>query len=245
MRDFKYTPRSKLNINPGEVHVWLIFPSQVLRDIHRKLDSLSSDESGKAARFYFEKDRHLYETAHVSLRLILGLYVGIPPAEIKFVQTENGKPLQEKTQNHKNIAFNLSHTFDLVAIGVTKFPQIGIDVEFTGGKKIDPDLMTQISTGEEMKFYKNHAVDLQSKIFYKLWTRKEALLKACGMGLSIEPNQIYVEPEKTSPTLRLPADDFSTAPKFRLHDFQITDFHTGSVAVQTGSFKPVYRKLKF
>lgn len=245
MLDFKYTSRPTLNINPGEVHIWLIFPSQVIRDIDKKLDLLSCSESGKAAGFYFEKDRNLYKTAHISLRLILGLYTEIPPAEIKFVYAENGKPLQEETQNHRNIAFNLSHTFDLAAVGVTTFPQIGIDVEFTGGKEIVRDLAAQISTDEEMKFYENQPVHLQRETFYKLWTRKEALLKACGTGLSIEPNRIYVEPQKPSPVLRLPANGFSANPIFKLHDFQITNSHTGSVAVQTESFEPIYRKLTF
>lgn len=245
MFDFTYTPHSSLNIDPNEVHIWLISPSLVFGNIQNKIDLLSFDESLKATRFHFEKDRHLYETAHISLRLILSLYQNISPAKIKFVFGKNGKPFLEKTQNPRNIAFNLSHTFDLVAVGITSFPQIGIDVEFTDSKEINRDLISQISTKEEFKIYEKQSLSLQNKLFFKLWTRKEALLKASGTGLSIEPNQVCVEPNDISPLIELTGNGFTTNSLFKLRDFQVGDFHMGSVAVQTEDFEPIYRKFTF
>ena len=137
-------------------------------------------EQAKALKFRFLKDQHSYIITHAMLRTILGSYLGTEPCEIEFVSNDYGKPaLSEK---HKKIHFNLSHSSGLSVLAFSTKTEIGVDVE-----KIDPgfdfDLIAKAHFSEEEKKFLHTNHGESCKRFYTVWTRKEALLKAIGIGI--------------------------------------------------------------
>lgn len=234
-----------MSIRPGEVHVWLVSPPEISDCLESLSLLLNAAESSKAARFYLERDRTLFLCAHASLRLILSLYNDVEPSEIEFEFSHNGKPKLKPSQNKTNIEFNLSHTFKLAAIGVTTSERIGIDVEFLNQAAFSDDLLERISTDEEIKFYLNQPPENRFQAFYRLWTRKEALLKAVGLGLNLDPDRVFVKPEEISPRIQLPFVDNATYPKLKVLDFRPSQYYVGSVAVENESPRPSFYNLTF
>jgi 4'-phosphopantetheinyl transferase len=142
---------------------------------------LSEDEKRKAAKFRFEKDRDTSIIARGSLRFLLGKYLNMPPKAISFSYGEFGKPKVETVQNLK---FNVSHSKDFIVIGFVKNYDIGIDVEFI---KKDFDVMEIVDnyfSKHEIKFINNIHTALQTEVFFRGWTRKEAFIKAKAKGLA-------------------------------------------------------------
>jgi phosphopantetheinyl transferase len=141
---------------------------------------LSVQELGKALKFRFIKDQHRYIITHAMLRTILGRYLKLVPAEIDFVSNDYGKPsLPEK---YEKIHFNLSHSKGLSALAFSTKSEIGIDIE-----RIDPEFDFDMIANAHFSKAENrflHAEKMESREkFYTLWTRKEAFLKAVGIGI--------------------------------------------------------------
>ena len=155
-------------------------------DIHtRNLDLpsdasiLSSDERDRAARFRFDRHRNHYIAARSALRQILAEYLGIAPQSIEFTVNEYGKPQLDGPH------FNVSHSAGLAVYAVSRTRQVGIDVE-----RVDP----QFAAGQipehffspvEVASLRALPEHLQLQAFFNCWTRKEAYVKARGLGLSL------------------------------------------------------------
>ncbi len=161
----------------AEVEVWKIQVSTC--QMAEYLALLSSNESNRMVRFRLREDQDRYAVAHGSLRLILGQKLGMSPDELEFAQSELGKPYLLT----KDLKFNLSHSGDWVWIAVAESTEVGIDVEKI--KSIDGDALIQrFGSEEELEFFRGLTQQKQLEAFFTWWTRKEALLKAVGKGLS-------------------------------------------------------------
>ena len=159
--------------------VWLCDVSSAT-DLRVCTALLSGEERDKANRFRFEKDRHLYTAAHGLLRVILGGYLAVPPAEVLFASAK-GKP--RLAEVHGSVQFNLSHTHGYIAVAVHPTQPVGVDVE-----KADPafkwqDLMDYCLSDPERHTLTRLEPGPARHAFFNYWTRKEAFLKAIGVGL--------------------------------------------------------------
>lgn len=148
-------------------------------------DVLDQNEQARAQRFRFEKDRHRYIAAHVSLRISLSEFLGEEPAEIVFATGRHGKP---ELAFNNDWAFNLSHSDNVGLIAVAPredFGAIGVDVEVI--KAIDDleSLARDNFTAEERDALAGCGDENALRLFLRCWTRKEACLKALGTGLTI------------------------------------------------------------
>lgn len=166
-----------------QVDVWLIEINQ--QNYHKALDeshSLSDLEITKCNGFIFDRDKKSYLVSHFALRIILGKYLGRSPELIYYQFNSYGKP----SINDSNLHFNLSHSGDLACITVAA-TEVGVDIE----KVIEDfdyfEIANSYFTYEEISlinFQKNKLT--QAKMFFKIWTIKESLLKAIGTGLVID-----------------------------------------------------------
>ena len=136
---------------------------------------LSDSELTKAGRFIKNEDRENYIVRKYFLRLILSQFIQLPPVAIEFSRTANKKPF------HDAVHFNVSHTYGQAVIAVSSSP-VGADTEYINADFEFTALLDSCFNKEEASFV------LQGKDpvlnFYTLWTRKEALLKATGEGLT-------------------------------------------------------------
>lgn len=173
---FRATTPGDVSLEAHEVHVWAV---PLVGDADRCAALLSPAEQEKALRYRFLDHRRRYAIAHAALRSILAGYASTDPMALKFVVGSRGKPALDGVP----LQFNLTHSAQLalVAVGNTA---LGVDVEkFRHLERLRDIAQRQFSTAE---FAAMQALDDGEclRAFYRCWTRKEAYVKALGLGLS-------------------------------------------------------------
>ncbi len=156
---------------------------------------LSEDERTRADRFHFEKDRRQFVVARGSLRYVLGALVRIDAAAVEFAYGVHGKPgLKAGPGAGATFRFNLAHSGSHILIGVSPNLEMGVDLEALcpGETRMAP-LIRNICTANEAAWVKDLAVREKELALSRLWTAKEAILKAIGSGFQIPPDQVEIE----------------------------------------------------
>lgn len=176
----------------GEIHVW--FGSL---DDEADASALSADERARAARFHFEQDRRRFISGRAHLRRLLGEILDSSPESIRFGIGEHGKPYLPSG----GIAFSFSRSGGHRLTAVAADGEVGIDLE-----RVDP--IPELAEVVRQNFSESERAAVCScngaerlAAFYEVWTRKEAVVKALGMGLtaplqdfsvSVGPNPVRV-----------------------------------------------------
>lgn len=153
---------------------------------------LSRDERARAARFRFDRDRDRFIAGRGLLRTILANYVNGSPSRLKFDYGPNGKPALSQSDGSDGIHFNLAHCDDLLLVAVTAAWDIGIDVERIRPFADADGIAARFFTQRECEGLKTLADAQKLPAFFRLWTRKEAWLKATGDGISNSLGQVEV-----------------------------------------------------
>jgi 4'-phosphopantetheinyl transferase len=167
-----------------EVHVWRA-DTNVSWDIVSNLyQTLSLEERIKAEKFRFSLDQKRYIVSHAILRLILAAYVEEDPTELKFETTEYRKPKLVNRIGKNSIQFNMSHSENVVCYSMSSIHDVGIDIEYVNSNFEWYDLARAYCTPMELSLLESVPKRDQHRTFFSIWTRKEALLKAIGIGLS-------------------------------------------------------------
>lgn len=185
-------PPESLVLNHDEVHVWLAHLNVSPTTVRNLADTLSPDEKAMAGRFRFEKDRNHYITARGALRAILGRYLRVAPAKIRFAYSHHGKPALATEGNAKPLRFNLSHSHELALYAFTLGREVGIDVEYIRPDVANEEIAERFFSSNEVAQLRSLSPQMQTEAFFNCWTRKEAYIKARGEGLSHPLNQFDV-----------------------------------------------------
>jgi 4'-phosphopantetheinyl transferase len=177
---------------PRAVDIWRFsFSTQDGRRAPERI--LSAQERDRANCFRFPRDRQRFVLSRIFLRQVLGSYQGTPPERIDFAAGPHGKPALADAGD--DLRFNLSHFGSGCLVGVTKAANIGIDGE-ERRLLADLDLMIRrVLTQAEKAAVLGAPPDQCDELFLRLWTRKEAVLKAAGVGLVEAPDQVEVPAE--------------------------------------------------
>lgn len=160
------------------------------------LSVLSADERARAEAYRFEKDRSQFIVARGLLRTLLAGYLDLQAAEIEFGFEEFGKPFLRGQDGNsiERIYFNLAHSGSHILLGFSRSGEIGVDIEEQRvRRKPLLELAGSICTSEELHHINGLDSAAAEIALTRLWTAKEAFLKALGTGLQIEPNQIEIE----------------------------------------------------
>lgn len=190
-------PPPKRGLEAGEVHLWLALRGDGPSTLPQS-SWLSTDEIATARRLRRPADRELYLLAHVMLRDLLAHYLSSRPIEIALDTAAYGKPFLMHTQA-TDLRFNLSHSRDAVLCGFTRGCEIGVDIEAMA--QIDGllNIATRFFAPGEIAALTARRGDERTRLFYRLWTRKEAYLKARGKGLGHPLNSFSVMPNLQAP----------------------------------------------
>jgi 4'-phosphopantetheinyl transferase len=174
---------------PGTVHLWRVNLDQFagLGEI------LSRDELERAARFRFDRDRIRYVAGRSALRFLLGGYLKRNPGDLVFSYGPAGKP------SLSEISFNLAHSGAHGLIGVAAEKLIGVDIEEVRAlPDLDDVARTVFAPGELVRW---RGLDSRDRVsaFYRIWTRKEAYLKAMGEGIAhrLQKFEVAFEPNES------------------------------------------------
>ncbi len=177
-------PPANLTLSENQVHVWRVFlhaPGEVRDSMVRVL---SEEESIRASRFFFERDRQRWIIARGVLRMLLARYLHLQPEQLLFVTNEHGKPTLAPSHESK-LAFNLSHSGDIALYALTCWREVGVDVEYMKDG-IEFDKLARVSfSPNERAVLRSLPGEAKREAFYRCWTRKEAYIKARGRGLSL------------------------------------------------------------
>ena len=164
------------------VDLWRVDLDRDPATSHSFLQLLSIEERERAGRFVFEKDRGRFIVCRAALRTILGGSMHIAPGQIRISANRYGKPYLSDPEG--GIRFNVSHSHGLAVIAVTLDREIGVDLEFVDRDFDISSIPSSLYTPSGLSRFRSLPPDLQVEEFFSAWTRKEAVLKATGDGLS-------------------------------------------------------------
>jgi 4'-phosphopantetheinyl transferase len=154
---------------------------------------LTGDERQRADRFHFEADRRRFTVTRALLRTILGHYLRAAPESLCFECNEFGKPSLARSQNPGGINFSVAHSGDrsLLAFGLAT--HLGVDVEHVRVERNVTDLARAVFSPSQYESFLALPDAVRERAFFEAWTRKEAVVKALGGGLSIPFDSAEVE----------------------------------------------------
>ncbi|MGI4804011.1 MAG: 4'-phosphopantetheinyl transferase family protein [Janthinobacterium lividum] len=225
--DANYNVYTELKIN----QIWRVKTATLLSKIDILQMLLDAEEIEKFSR-YQQDARQIRIVCRAVLRILIGRYLSIEPKEIKLKLDHQKKPVLQN--NHtKNIHFNVSHSGDWILIALSTNP-IGVDLEQINASFTYQNLLDFSFSLKEKSYIQTSKVPVES--FYKLWTRKEALLKATGKGLIDELASI----PSLDGSHQNPSQLINSTESWQITSFSIDENHIGSAA-----FMPVKTALQF
>lgn len=190
---------------------------------------LSPDERERAGRFAFAADRRQYVAAHGMVRLLLGELLGADPAGLRFA-SGGGKPrLIEPLV--PGLDLSLSHAAGIAACAVAFGRLIGIDAEPLS-RRVGPGVARRFLAADEAAWLDSVPPDGRAERLLDLWTLKEALAKAVGLGIQIGFGRLSLRPDPPR-AIRLPPEAGAAA-AWRFAQWRPTTGHVAAVACRDG-----------
>lgn len=220
-------PPADFNLPAAELHVWQIPRDVPEKELARLEGLLSAGERERAGRFHFERDRRRFVAGRGALRLILAAYLQREPAEVSFDTGPRGKPAVAGDSPH----FNLAHSDALAVLAVTRAGPVGVDIERIRPMD-DLDRLVQrcFSAAERAELAALPAED-RLRGFFTGWVRKEAFLKAAGVGLAMPLDGFDVPLRPGSPPCLLRLEGEPLAPAaWSFHDLLLPGDYLGAAA---------------
>lgn len=153
---------------------------------------LIPDEQARADRFRFEADRNAFVLGRSLIRGAFSRLLHRPPSEVPLVLGPHGRPELAEGLLPLPPSFNVSHTREVLGMALSH-STVGLDVE---AFRRDPDPMTvgpQVFSPAELGHLASLPDPEQREQFRRLWTLKEAYLKARGTGFSLPAREVTCE----------------------------------------------------
>ncbi len=182
-------------------------------DLQMMFTVLTSDEIAYANRIRASIQRNTWISCHVTLRIMLASLLGLNPPAVEIKKNKFGRPFLVNSK----LFFNLSHTDNSYLLGFSLTGKIGVDIDKLSGEEDLDELIEYAFSKEEADFCKNGNSYYR---FLEIWTLKEALLKAAGVGLVDDLKSINVS-GKTNNQLDLL--------RFQRESFSCPTGETGSI----------------
>ncbi len=163
---------------PGEAHVWRI----ELGEAEGDATLLTREERERAAQIRTPARQRRWIAARAALRTILARHLDAEPGDVRLRFGPHGKP--ELDLDPVPLRFNLSHSGDLALVALSAEREVGIDVE-----RIDPGRrfaeLARIGLDKaSAEAVRAAGPEERPRLFYAAWTRREAIAKCLGVGLS-------------------------------------------------------------
>lgn len=188
----EFSPQTA-NLAPGEIHTWIVSihdASLSREDFH----NLSEEEHLRASRLSQPEARLRFLSSHAALRRLLSFYLDCPAQELVFAAGKYGKPYLSYSGglNRPDIQFSLSHSGEFAALAFSCSAPVGIDIE-----KLRPfdkafSLADRFFHPEETARLSELEPEEQHRLFFRLWTLREAFLKGIGTGFYTAPDSFCI-----------------------------------------------------
>jgi len=199
-------------LGSGDVQIWKVDIGPASLFVPALRTRLSPEERERADRYVFDRHRIRYIRARAALRALLGRHLGVAPADVRLGTAPGGKPFLADAV--PPLHFNVSHSGDLALIALTRGGEVGIDVE--GVRPSGDDwvaLARRYFASEEVAALERYSSSERVEAFFRVWTRKEAIVKLLGDGLRKPLDRFIV-----------PSDEHAIAPVL-LSDGGVVPWH--------------------
>lgn len=217
------------NVLSHQVDIWRISLDLMPDSVKLFESTLSADEAERAARFHFEVDKNRFIVAHGALRNILSRYLQNNSAELNFSLNQYGKP----TLVNSTLEFNLSHSGEFALVAVTQGRKVGVDVERIRQGISSHVIAQQYFSKAEVAELQSLPLEQRESAFFICWTRKEAYIKAQGLGLSLPLESFDVSLTPGHPAiLRATRPDPKESARWRFLSLDVDSNYAGAIAVE-------------
>ena len=190
---------------------------------------LTSDERERARNLRTPVQRDRYCAAHTALRYILASYIQCHPGDLGIGTSSTGKPLVSRPTDGQRLKFNLSHSGRLALLAVSRIEEVGIDVEEIRSSISHDAFAARVFTSHEAEIIQCAPRIRKRQLFFRCWTRKEALVKATGYGLRTPLDTFDVHLESKGPVT---LSDPDAQCEYTLVDLDLGPAYSGAVAVR-------------
>ena len=168
-----------------DIQLWMVAGLPSEDEQQALLTLLNEDERARYERFQVDEARLSFLISRGSLRRLLGEHLGVDPTSLTFGRGRHGKPFLDG--EHAGIEFNVSHSKEMFVYAVTRERIVGIDVEHMKAERPFDRLAERFfAPGEAQRLLEEGRREDTVENFYRCWTRKEAYLKAKGLGITMQ-----------------------------------------------------------
>jgi len=178
----------EMRIEKSEIHLWQLEQADFeLSSLQRHcLAWLTELELKRFQRLQFDRHRKQLLLGRVLMRVALSNYDrSVAAASWNFTHNDYGKPAISEEQNSASLYFNLSHSVEKVVLAVSRFKDIGVDVQCARKSRRIAAISQRYFSGTEADELLNLPEEQRQSRFYDLWVLKEAYIKARGKGLKM------------------------------------------------------------
>jgi 4'-phosphopantetheinyl transferase len=220
-------------MSEADVAVWRVplDPTRAPEDC--ALAELSEAERARGALFVTDALRNRWFTAHVALRRILADALAVSPTAIRYAATAEGKPFLD-APNARGLEFNLSDSGDLALIAVSRCGAVGVDVEQFHPLRDRTPLADSFFAEEERAALRALPETERTAAFYRIWARKEAFIKAIGVGIGFGLTRFAVSSDAAAPRLLRIDADARVDRAWQLMDVPVPDGYAGALVTPEG-----------
>ena len=230
--DWSAPPSDPAESLQTEIHVWRASVHHFSNQLAKLSTTMSPDEADRADRFKVDAARQRFLIGRGLLRHLVSRYLYISPKEVAFAYGRFGKP---SLIDHCQLEFNVAHSGDLIIYAFANCVRLGIDVE-----KIDPGInvlesATQFCAPSEMEVLARLSGVSRPQAFFRLWARKEAVLKATGEGFSRSPTGFDVlDGVRAADAGKISNDISSTGSLWQVRDLDVHPDYAAALICEGG-----------
>lgn len=225
-------PPASYPLSDNDVHVWradLDVPSWRVAALAR---TLSPDERARAERLRSLVDRARAIVARGVLRALLARYLHRDPSTLTFQYNAFGKPALPDEPGMGAIRFNVSHADGLALYALARSRAVGVDIERVRAEMAAERIAERFFSPREVATLRGLDPALQGTAFFACWTRKEAYMKARGVGISVGLDRFDVSLAPHDPPAILATREAGeTSARWSLHHLAPAPGYIGAVAV--------------
>ncbi|GFE85704.1 4'-phosphopantetheinyl transferase family protein [Steroidobacter agaridevorans] len=229
-------PRDTLVASERHIDVWLAYYHDIADpELHRNYRALlTEEERGKEFRFYFPDDQRRYLVTRALVRTVLSRYLHVQPTDWRFANNRYGRPeIANLSRDECGLSFNISHTRGLIALGVTKHRELGVDVENLRTREVALGVADRFFAKTEVDELATVPKERQQDRFFEYWTFKESYIKARGMGLSIPLGQFsFHYPHERAVNLAVAPELGDDASRWSFWQYRPTDEYLMAVCAE-------------
>lgn len=233
-------------LSDRELHVWAVALAAETNASFDLGQRLTPDEQQAAERFGREEPQTAYVVTRAALRTVLARLLRTNPRDVSLEQGANGKPRLAAVAGDLPLQFNVAHTPGLALLAVARNVEVGVDVERLRSVRKIEEIAHRYFTADEFEVIRSAAPTRWNAVFLSYWTRKEAILKAIGLGLQYPLDSFSLPEGDERPVLvTLPAWQEFAGTKLSVQPLRPAEDYVGAVATTGQPLQCCCRTLQF